>query len=388
MNVLTSKVQNECTKGAAYWCNNLMTAIQCGALDHCVQAGWNQATNRSVWKRIANENMCADCKQLITILMRMAKESTFKKTLQKYLEHECTNLPLQTLIPQCQALVQDYYARLIASLEKQFDPSIVCAQLSACPADLPGSKDAFMFLLAGLEQLLPWLQGENLILPSGRTQEPPWELLPIPLPLCWLCRTFIGKAESVIPKAAIGKTMSQLCHVLPAAIAGMCQCLMEKYTVIIVDMIVSKLGPRLICGMMFMCATEENCGPESPQGLLPASADGCQVCLMISDQVKASLRANSTWMDVEAALLTACSHTFSYWHQCNHFIYQHQPSLLALLMKLQDSQTTCQELGACRAEKPFPRATACAQGPTYWCSSLSTAKQCKAVQHCQDHVWL
>lgn len=55
--------------------------------------------------------------------------------------------------------------------------------------------------------------------------------------------------------------MSQLCRVLPGAIAGMCQCLMEKYTVIIVDFILGKLGPRLICGMMLMCATEENCGP-------------------------------------------------------------------------------------------------------------------------------
>ncbi|KAK9395320.1 pulmonary surfactant-associated protein B [Crotalus adamanteus] len=383
--VLTSKVQNECAKGAAYWCSNLMTAIKCGALDHCVQNGWNQASNESVWNRISNEDMCADCKQLISILVRMAKESTFKETLQKYLEHECTNLPLQTLIPQCQALVKDFYARLIASLEEQFDPSIICAQLGACPADLLGSKDGLMQLLTGLEQLLLLLPGQTPILPSGHTQESPQELLPIPLPLCWLCRTFIGKAESVIPKAAIGKAMSKLCYILPGAVAGMCQCLMEKYTVIIVDTIVSKLGPRLICGMMFMCASEENCGPES---LLPATAEGCQMCLMVSDQVKASLRANRTRRAVEAALSTACSRSFSFWPQCNHFIHQHQPKLSALLMKPWDSQATCQELGACGAEQLLPSATPCAQGPTYWCSSLSAAKQCKAIQHCQDHAWL
>ncbi|XP_039180131.1 pulmonary surfactant-associated protein B isoform X2 [Crotalus tigris] len=383
--VLTSKVQNECAKGAAYWCSNLMTAIKCGALDHCVQNGWNQASNESVWNRISNDDMCADCKQLISILVRMAKESTFKETLQKYLEHECTNLPLQTLIPQCQALVKDFFARLIASLEEQFDPSIICAQLGACPADLLGSKDGLMQLLTGLEQLLLLLPGQMPILPSGHTQESPQELLPIPLPLCWLCRTFIGKAESVIPKAAIGKAMSKLCYILPGAVAGMCQCLMEKYTVIIVDTIVSKLGPRLICGMMFMCASEENCGPES---LLPATAEGCQMCLMVSDQVKASLRANRTRRAVEAALSTACSRSFSFWPQCNHFIHQHQPKLSALLMKPWDSQATCQELGACGAEQLLPSATPCAQGPTYWCSSLSAAKQCKAIQHCQDHAWL
>ncbi|XP_060539325.1 pulmonary surfactant-associated protein B isoform X2 [Pantherophis guttatus] len=374
VSVLTSKIQNECAKGAAYWCSNLMTAIKCGALDHCVQTGWNQASNESVWNRISNEDMCADCKQLISILVRMVKESAFKKALQEYLEHECTNLPLQTLIPQCQALVKDYYARLIASLEKQLDPSIVCTQLGACPADLPGSQDGLMQLFRGLEQLLPQLQGQIPILPSGHTQESPRERWPIPLPLCWLCRTFIAKAESVVPKAAIGKALSKVCYILPAVVEGMCQCLMEKYTVIIVDTIVSKLGPRLICGMMLMCASEENCGPES---LLPATAEGCQTCLKISDQVKTSLRGNHTRRAVEAALSTACGPSFPSWPQCKHFLYQHQPKLSALLMKPWDSQTTCQELGACRAEQLFPSATPCAQGPTYWCSSLSAAKRCK-----------
>ncbi|XP_026540564.1 pulmonary surfactant-associated protein B isoform X2 [Notechis scutatus] len=383
--VLTSKIQNECAKGAAYWCSNLMTAIQCGALDHCVQTGWNQASNESVWNRSSND-MCADCKQLLSILVRMAKESAFQKTLLKYLEDECTNLPLQTLIPQCQALVKDYYARLIASLEKKLDPSIICTQLGACPADLPGSQDGLMQLLRGLERLLPQLHGQVPTLPSGHTQEAPGELLlPIPLPLCWLCKTFIGKAESVIPKATIGKAMSKLCYVLPGAVAGMCQCLMEKYTVIIVDTLVSKLGPRLICGMMLMCASEENCGPES---LVPAAAEGCRMCLLISSQMTASLRANRTRRAVEAALSSACSPSFSSWPQCHHFIYQHQPKLSALLMKPWDPQTICQELGACTAEQLLPRATPCAQGPTYWCSSLSAAKQCEAIQHCQDHVWL
>lgn len=65
----------------------------------------------------------------------------------------------------------------------------------------------------------------------------------------------------IFPQATIGKAMSKLCYILPGVVAGMCQCLMEKYTVIIVDAIMSKLGPRLICGMMLMCASEENCGP-------------------------------------------------------------------------------------------------------------------------------
>ncbi|KAG8141124.1 hypothetical protein E2320_006798 [Naja naja] len=373
--------------------------------------------------------MCADCKQILSILVRMAKESAFKKSLQKYLEDECTNLPLQTLIPQCQALVKDYYARLIASLEKKLDPSLICTQLGACPADLPGSQDGLMQLLRGLEWLLPQLQGQVSTLPSGHTQEAPGELLlPIPLPLCWLCRTFIGKAESVIPKvrhpracqvsgcalgvlpslltcpifpqATIGKAMSKLCYVLPGVVAGMCQCLMEKYTVIIVDALVSKLGPRLICGMMLMCASEENCGPGTkalsrlpllPQGREPGAAGCSRGMSGVSPDQRPSGGIPQGKPHPEGSggsLVKRLQPSFSSWPQCTHFIYQHQPKLSALLMQPWDSQTICQELGACTAEQLLPRATPCAQGPAYWCSSLSAAKQCEAIQHCQDHVWL
>ncbi|XP_062995340.1 pulmonary surfactant-associated protein B [Elgaria multicarinata webbii] len=371
-------VQSECIKGATYWCNNLMTAIQCGALEHCVEAGWNRATK---------EDTCADCKQLATILIRMAKESSFKTSIQQYLEQECRALPLQTLVPRCQDLVDTYYADFITSLEGQLTPGKICGKLGLCPSDPLGSEDILAAPAPVMEQLL---QGQAPTLPSSHAQASPREQLPIPLPTCWLCRTFVGKMESAIPKAAIGKAISKLCLVTPGAIAGMCQCLMEKYTVIIVDMIMGKLGPQLICGMMLMCATEENCGPEIPPAPFPAPTPGCQACLAITSRAKAALKTNSSRAEVEAALLTTCSSSFLDWQECKSFINQHQPKLFTTLTKPWSVQTTCQELGACMAaEKPFPAAAAaCAQGPTYWCSSPSAAEQCKAVHHCQAHGWL
>uniref|UniRef100_A0ACB8EZU0 Uncharacterized protein n=1 Tax=Sphaerodactylus townsendi TaxID=933632 RepID=A0ACB8EZU0_9SAUR len=369
-------IHHQCAQGPTYWCKNLMTAIQCGTLQHCIQAGWNQTTN---------EDSCTDCEQIVTILTRMAKESSFKETIQKYLEHECATLPLQTLIPRCQTLVDTYLDLFISSLEGQIKPHSVCAKLGLCQSESLETKDTFKMLVPVVEQFFQLLQSKALITPNSQTQEMPGEELPIPLPLCWLCRSFVGRIESVIPKEAIGKSLSQLCRILPGAIAGMCQCLMEKYTVIIMDMILGKLGPRLICGMMLMCVTEENCGPEIHPGLLP-----CQACLAISSQVKLSLKSNSTLAEIEAALHRTCSSTYPGWQEeCKSFVHQYHSKLVPLLAKPWSSQKTCQELGVCEAEGDlFPGDTACAQGPTYWCSSLRAAEQCKAVQHCQAQVWL
>ena len=34
----------ECTRGSAVWCQNVKTAADCGALQHCLQTVWNKPT--------------------------------------------------------------------------------------------------------------------------------------------------------------------------------------------------------------------------------------------------------------------------------------------------------------------------------------------------------
>ncbi|XP_062816883.1 pulmonary surfactant-associated protein B [Anolis carolinensis] len=375
-----TSVEEGCAQGPVFWCRNLVTAIQCGALGHCMKSRWDPNTK---------EDLCADCKQVVSILVRMGKESALK-VIQKSLEDECKDLPLQTLAPQCQALVDTYFAQFIGILEKQMAPGAVCAKLSLCPPDRSaGKEDALEALFAEIRGLLPPQKDRSLSWPHSQTQGVPEEGFPIPLPTCWLCRSFVGRAEALIPTAAIGTTMAQLCRVLPVSMGGMCQCLTEKYSATILDMVLGKVGPNLICGMMLMCATEDG-SPDMPPAApaLDLSTDGCQACLAISSHVQGALQPNSTRVDVDLALLSACSRSFLGWEECKRFISQHQAQLFALLLKPWGSHAICQELGACAAEKPFPGATACAQGPPFWCSSWDAAKQCQAVQYCQAHAWL
>uniref|UniRef100_A0A674I624 Saposin B-type domain-containing protein n=1 Tax=Terrapene triunguis TaxID=2587831 RepID=A0A674I624_9SAUR len=104
--------QQGCAEGPTFWCRSLATAVQCGAVQICAQAamagGW-----------VGAEDMCADCGQIVTILTRMAKDSAFKDSIQKYLTHECTLLPLHTLVPHCQKVVDTYFTLFIACLEGQ-----------------------------------------------------------------------------------------------------------------------------------------------------------------------------------------------------------------------------------------------------------------------------
>uniref|UniRef100_A0A8C8SE40 Surfactant protein B n=1 Tax=Pelusios castaneus TaxID=367368 RepID=A0A8C8SE40_9SAUR len=274
--------QPGCTEGPSFWCQSLETAVRCGAVQSCTRAGWNLA---------AKEDMCADCQQIISILTRMAKESTFKDTIQKFLTHECSTLPFSSLVPHCQKLVDTYFSLFIACLEGQI------------VSDHPGGPAHFWSLpLRGQtwQALLSLLT--LFFFPKGGPEDD----LPFPLPMCWMCRSFVGRIEATIPKEAIGKAMSQLCRFMPGTIGGMCQCLMEKYTITVLDLILDKVGPRLICGMLFLCATGENCSP-GELCPLPLGSTECQACLTVTSLAKSTLRANSTAAKMEAALLRACS---------------------------------------------------------------------------------
>ncbi|XP_068518514.1 pulmonary surfactant-associated protein B-like [Anas acuta] len=190
--------------------------------------------------------MCADCQEVVTLLIRMANESATKVAVEGFLRRECSALPVPTMVTPCQNLVHEYLALLGTHLEQHLKPSAICARLELCPGE-PG----------GVLAVPPHLGA-----PSARPQG---QDLPVPMPLCWLCRNFISRLEASIPKEAAAAAVSRLCRVLPVAVAGTCQCLAERYTVLVLEAVLGRLGPRLLCRLLLACHPEDDgCAPPAP----------------------------------------------------------------------------------------------------------------------------
>uniref|UniRef100_A0A8D0FZK1 Saposin B-type domain-containing protein n=1 Tax=Strix occidentalis caurina TaxID=311401 RepID=A0A8D0FZK1_STROC len=88
--------------------------------------------------------------------------------------------------------------------------------------------------------------------------------MPVPLPLCWLCRTFLTRAEAAVPKEKVAAAAAGLCRVLPAVVAGACQCLAQRYAVLALEGALGRLGPRLLCHLLLACRPEDGDAPLSP----------------------------------------------------------------------------------------------------------------------------
>ncbi|KAM6341385.1 pulmonary surfactant-associated protein B [Podargus strigoides] len=292
-----------CGVPPAAWCQNWETALSCGALELCARHAWAPP----------GTDMCTDCQQVIALLIRMANESATKVAVEGFLRQECAALPLSTMAAPCQNLVHQYLGLLLGDIEGHLKPSAVCAHLKLCPSELGGALP-----MPPLEALHAHLQ-----VAAG-------EALPVPMPLCWLCRTFMTRAKAAVPTEWVASVVTGLCHTLPAVVAGACQCLVQRYAVLAVQGLLGRLDLRLLCHVLFSCRSEDSDTLVSPpQWLLRATM--------------ASLAACGSSEDLgQSHLLPALS----------------------------------------------PNPGPCALGPTFWCSSPEAARHCQALQHCQEHVWV
>uniref|UniRef100_A0A8B9MJU2 Surfactant protein B n=1 Tax=Accipiter nisus TaxID=211598 RepID=A0A8B9MJU2_9AVES len=203
-------------------------------------------------------DMCADCQQIITLLTRMANESATKG----FLRRECAALPVPSMVPPCQNLVHEYFSLLLLDLEGHLKPSAICARLELCPGE-PGGAPA----MPRLGALSTRLQVQVLGAAGGGCPGAPVatsKALPIPLPLCWLCRTFLARAEATVPKEAVAEAATKLCRVLPVVVVGACQCLVQRYGVLLVEEVLGRLAPRLLCRLLLTCGPEDGYAPSSP----------------------------------------------------------------------------------------------------------------------------
>ncbi|TRZ16027.1 hypothetical protein HGM15179_011101 [Zosterops borbonicus] len=155
----------------------------------------------------------------------------------------------------------------------------------------------------------------------------------LPLPLCWLCRRLVARAEAAVPVGSVAAAAAGLCRALPLPVAGACQCLAERYAALALEGLLGRLGPRLLCRLFLACRSGDDWDNEDV-GTLPPP-----------------------WV------------------------------LEAIVVRLAECVSEEDPIGVGVPALSLP-AGPCALGPIFWCSGPEAARRCQALQHCQEHVWL
>uniref|UniRef100_A0A8C3GY60 Surfactant protein B n=1 Tax=Corvus moneduloides TaxID=1196302 RepID=A0A8C3GY60_CORMO len=230
----------------------------------------------------------------------------------------CPRCPLlQDVCAMCQQLVG--FLRRVSNQSTEEKPQQVCATVNLCHGE-PGVAPAVPVLE---------VPGTHLQGPGGAGLSP--EALPVPL--CWMCRKVVERAEAAVPVGSVAAAVAGLCRALPLPVAGACQCLAERYAALLLEGLLGRLGPRLLCRLFLACRNGDN-WDNADAGTLPPP-----------------------WV-LEAVVVR-----------------------LAECVREEDPKG----VGAPALSLPLGP---CALGPIFWCSGPEAARRCQALQHCQEHVWL
>ncbi|XP_008046927.1 pulmonary surfactant-associated protein B [Carlito syrichta] len=343
-----------CTQGPEFWCQSLERALRCGALGHCL---------REVWGHAGADDLCQECEDIVHILTKMTKEAIFQDIMREFLEQECDDLPLKLLVPQCHHVLDVYFPLVIDYFQSQINPKGICEHLGLCKLGKPGPESESGMPGPLLDKLvLPMLPGALQARPGPHTQDLSEQRFPIPLPFCWLCRTLIKRVQAVIPKGVLAVAVAQVCHVVPLVVGGICQCLAERYTVILLDVLLGRVLPQMVCGLVLRCSSEDGPGPGltapgSLPGEWPLQDSECHLCLSVIAQA-----GNSSKLAEPRAMRQACLGSWLDREKCQQFLEQHTPQLLTLVSKGLDAHPVCQALGVCATtSSPLQ----CVHGPPF-----------------------
>ncbi|NWZ73123.1 PSPB protein, partial [Acrocephalus arundinaceus] len=153
----------DCGMPPSAWCQDWVTALRCGALGHCLHLSQGHP----------DVDICAVCLQLFNFLRQASNQSAVK-----VVGILCPRPPV--VVTLCQALVRVLFDHLLWQIQ-HLKPWQVCATLKLCRGE-PRTAPAVPVLEASSTHL----QGSG---GAGLSPEA------LPLPLCWLCRTLVARAE-------------------------------------------------------------------------------------------------------------------------------------------------------------------------------------------------
>uniref|UniRef100_A0A8C3JVL7 Saposin B-type domain-containing protein n=1 Tax=Calidris pygmaea TaxID=425635 RepID=A0A8C3JVL7_9CHAR len=229
------------------------TALRCGALGHCLRREWAPpGTVRA-----------PSCPKPPHVPIAPHAD------VEGFLWRECAALPVPTMVSPCQNLVHlgtsiGFYGGTSVGIHM----GISVGTPVAITTGVPGVTS--MATARAGAPAPPSVGAPPLVSRvNAHPQVAAREALPVPLPLCWLCRTFLTRAEAAVPKEAVAAAAAGLCRALPAVVAGACQCLAQRYAVLALEGVLGRLAPRLLCHLLLACRSEDTHRLLSPPGAPP-----------------------------------------------------------------------------------------------------------------------
>ncbi|XP_012276553.1 prosaposin [Orussus abietinus] len=352
-----------------------------------------------VWEQIPKDLMiktevedkpsCPLCLFAVSQLYNTIKENKTEASIEAALNKLCNHLP-KDLVDQCDQLVRIYSKELVEMLLADLTPQEVCVYLKLCnpatnagPTNLyfPLDKDGEIMTNEIPDFPLNPIQHESAVTDTE----------------CVICEFVMQYVEKALrnkkTQEEIESVVHGVCNHLPKTVSQECNDFVKEYAELIISLVSQDISPREICSIIGLCQ------PNLKQ--IEESISECALCQTITSKIDKLLDDSTVDSDIEETVSKVCKYLpGSKQAKCTMMMEIYEQSIINLLKSHGDPKKICSKLALCStrdylAMKENSRtrrsddlgAKRCTWGPMYWCSSDKTATQCKAVDHCKEHVW-
>merc|ERR1712136_375931 len=341
--------------------------------------------------------ICAMCGLVMVQLVQQLEDGSTQAQVIAALDQVCKSVPLEPFADDCVVFVQKEAPEIISQIAKGIHPSEICQELRLCPATVQEDREVQK------EKEIEAVEGKIV---------------------CELCSVVTHELDQLIEEDStqdeIEAALDKVCSLLPADYVGQCDDLVARYKSYMVQILLEFATPQQLCGFLRLCPTQVKLGGEQ-----------CTVCTFIAVELDNMLADADTEKEIAAKIEAVCSHLPSFpatlRTDCDQFVEDNLPKILAELAKDMEPKTICSAIHMCTATKLHiqepttvaPSAAAklhvqggelcqvckhiglcgaqrkpaliganpCSYGPSYWCNNSDSAKECNAVTFCMQHYW-
>lgn len=327
--------------------------------------------------------VCQNCVRLVSRLQE-AVGSNLSSLAEVATQEQC-----ESLGPSLDHLCKIYILRFLAPAEhtlKLVHPEEACRTGGFCEEPQGPARLAQVAAAEGVPSLESSRRKSESLMKAGLT--------------CDMCLQVVQELdqwlESNSTEALISHSLERLCSVMPDAIAQECITMVDNYGPSLVQM-VTRVTPERVCTAVRLCSSRRRARDihwphmTTLPPLLDSESEGtfCGGCKRLLGVSSHNLERKSTKRSILAVFKGGCTILpLTYMIQCNRFVDEYEPVLVATLKEMMDPTALCTKVGACHAPRTALLGTdQCVMGPSFWCGSKETAEMCGAMEHCQRHIW-
>lgn len=166
---------------------------------------------------------------------------------------------------------------------------------------------------------------------------------------CSLCTLIVSEVEKIVgenkTEANIEKALDQVCDILPSALSGPCETLVNRYTPALIALIAQDFPADVVCSKIGLCKDSEE-----PH---PVGGFECAACEYIANVVEQFMGNNHTESEIVEFVDKLCSFLPSALKgECDVIIETYGPVIIDYIINKEDPQTLCTQIGLCKREMP------------------------------------